>query len=664
MKLLTLLPLVLVCGLAALPAEATVKPNGLFSDNAVLQQGRPIPVFGSADEGEKVTVRLGNETATAMARGGAWRVDLKPMKAGGPYALTVTGPNNAVTVSNVFVGEVWVCSGQSNMSFNLGSAATGAQAIAQANDPLLHVYHVPNIPAATPQTDVGGQWQISSPQTAGGFSAVAYFFARNLRKSLGVPVGLIVSEWGGTPAQSWTSGDALKTLPEFRPVVEAFEEQRKDPATFMTKVEGWYARHDAGSVAGKTWADPTMDDSGWKTVTLPVAWSRSGAPDLAAPFQGCVWFRKTVTVPDGWAGKDLTLLLGPIDDADTTYFNGIRVGGLNNWQQSRDYIVPGALVKPGRNVVAVRVLNTSGDGGIYGKPEQLSLEATGAGAPMALAGPWRWQIGGPLPGNDPVPPLNGVDAVMTPGGLFNGMIAPLIPYGVRGAIWYQGESNDHQAIQYRALLSTMIGDWRTRWNEGAFPFLLVQLAPFMRILLTPDGNSNWALLRESQRQITLSVPGTGQAVITDTGDQGSIHPLRKEPVGDRLALLAEAMVYHQKTEDYGPVYQSMTVDGSKVILHFTHAKGLHTVAVLDSDGTQVAPPDSLTGFTLAGVDRKYVNAVAVIQGDTVVVSSPVVAQPDAVRYGWANYPLVNLYNSAGLPASPFQTDPFPAKPAP
>ncbi len=650
-----------LAALASLPAGATVTANGLFSDHAVLQQGRKIPVFGSAADGEKVVVRLGNQSAATTAKNGAWRVDLKPMKAGGPYTLTIAGPSNTITVQDVLVGEVWVCSGQSNMSFTLSGAATGAQAIAQANDPLLHVYHVPNIPAATPQTEVGGQWQVSSPQTAGGFSAVAYFFGRDLRKSLGVPVGLIVSEWGGTPAQSWTSGEALKTLPDFRPAVEAFDQQRKDPSAFLSKAEAWYAKYDAGST-GKTWADPDFDDTAWKSLNQPVAWSQSGVPDLAGPYLGTVWFRKAVGVPAAWAGKDLTLLLGPIDDADTTYFNGVRVGGLGNWQQNRDYTVPSALVKPSKNVIAIRVLNTSGDGGIYGKPEQLALEATGATAPISLSGPWQWQVGGPLPANDPAPSGNGIDAFTTPGGLYNGMIAPLIPYGIQGAIWYQGEANAGDPIQYRTLLPTMIGDWRARWAEGNFPFYLVQLAPFMSIVPDPQ-DSGWALLRESQRQITLAVPNTGEAVITDSGDQGNIHPTRKEPVGDRLALDALALTYHQPVEYSGPAYASMTVDAGKVILRFTHADGLHAAAVLDADGKQVAPPDTLTGFAIAGADGKYVNADAVIQGSAVVVSSPAVPQPQSVRYGWANYPLVNLYNKAGLPASPFQTDPFPVKKA-
>ncbi len=669
MKSVRFLPYGLLAGLAALscashalpPADAQVPvaANSLFGDGAVLQQGVPIPVYGTAPDGEVVTVRLAGHAARATAHGGRWRAALPAMKAGGPYTLSVTGPHNTVTSRNVLIGEVYVCGGQSNMGFNLGSAATGPQVIPQAADPLLHLYQVPDVPAAAPQADAGSQWQAATPQTVPGFSAVAYFFGRDLRKALGVPVGLIETQWGATPAQVWTSADALEKLPDFRPAVETFRTQQKDPSVFLNRVEAWYARHDPGS-GGKTWAGPALDDTAWKTLAQPVGWSQSGSAELSAPFTGVVWFRKSVDIPADWAGKDLTLLLGPVDDADTTYFNGVRVGGLNTYQQNRDYTVPGALVKPGRSVIAVRVLNTYGEGGMDGKPEQMALQPTGGSASVPLAGDWLYKVGGPLPGSDPVPAPNGLDPFSTPGVLYNSMIAPLTGFPIRGAIWYQGESNTYDSVQYRTLFPAMIADWRARWGEGDFPFLFVQLAPYMNIVPNPQ-ESAWATLREAQRQTLLSVPRTAMAVITDLGDQRAIHPTRKEPVGGRLALLAEAQVYHRPVEAYGPLYDGMTVQGSKIIVRFTHAAGLHTAAVQDGGGTTVATPGALTGFAVAGADHKYVNADAVIQDGRVVVSSPAVPNPVSVRYGWADYPLVNLYNSAGLPASPFQTDPFPAK---
>ena len=651
-----LLPLSLLISLAAVssrPVGATVTPNGLFTDGAVLQQGQKVPVFGSADNGETVTVSFANQTAKATAQGGKWHVDLKPVKAGGPYPMTIAGPHNTVTIQNILVGEVYLCSGQSNMSYTLNGAATGPQAMAAANDPLLHVYHVPNRTSDLPQPDVQGAWQVSTPQTAGGFSAVAYFFGRDLRKALNVPVGLIVSEWGGTPAQAWTSAEALKTLPDFRAAVEALQQPHTD--AIQQQVAAWYAKHDPGSAAtGKTWADPGLDVTDWKTMPLPGLFQDAGIPELSN-VNGVIWFRKTFDLSTADSGKSAVLHL-LADDIDTTWVNGTQVGTTDGYQVPRAYAVPANLLKPTGNVITVRVLDTGGKGGIWGDAAKLNLDFPD-GAPMPLAGSWSYKFGTTLPTNDPYPTANNSN---TPTELYNGMIAPLIPYGIKGAIWYQGESNAGDAIQYRTLFPTMIADWRGRWGEGNFPFFLVQLAPFMNINQAPEDTA-WALLRESQRQTTLNVPNTGMAVITDAGDQGNIHPNRKEPVGQRLALTARALVYHQPVEYSGPLYDSMKIDGNKIILHFTHAAGLHTVAVQDGDGKVVAPAGALTGFTIAGADRKYVNADATIDGNTVVVSSPLVPLPVAVRYGWANYPLVNLYNSAGLPASPFQTDPFPTR---
>ena len=641
--------------LAALPAQAIVKPNGLFSDGAVVQQGQKIPVFGTADEGENVKVHFGRQTVTTTAQGGRWRVDLRPVLAGGPYTLTISGPSNTVTLKDVLVGEVYLCSGQSNMSFTLNGAATGPQAIAVASDPKLHVFHVPNRIADTPQTDLGGTWQASNPQTAGGFSAVAYFFGRDLRRALKVPVGLIVSEWGGTPAQAWTSAEALKRMPDFQPVLAAMEQARTDPGGLQQKVNAWYAKYDPGS-AGKTWADPLLDASDWKTMPLPGYFQDAGVPELAG-VNGILWYRRTFDLPGEDAGRDAVLHF-LADDNDTAWLNGTQIGATEGFQTPRAYKIPASLLNPTGNILAVRVLDTGGKGGLYGPADGLSLTVSG-GTPLPLAGPWQYRWGGPLPAGDTVPSVSG-DTSNTPTVLYNGMIAPLIPYALKGAIWYQGESNTGDPIQYRTLFPAMIGDWRIRWGEGNFPFLLVQLAPFMGIAHTPE-DTGWALLREAQRQTTLTVPNTAEAVITDAGDSGNIHPTRKEPVGQRLALAARALVYHQKVEYSGPQFASMTVDGGKAILHFTHAKGLHTAAMLDGDGQTVAPAGSLTGFTVAGPNRKYVNADAIIQGNMVVVSSPEVSQPAAVRYGWANYPLVNLYNSAGLPASPFQTALFPVK---
>ncbi len=651
--LAAILSLSLIALLAGKPVQGSVALNSLLGNGAVVQRGLPIAIFGTAADGEKITVRLGKWTAATTAHAGTWLVRLNPLPAGGPYMLTAAGPHNTVTSRDVLVGEVYVCSGQSNMQFNLAGADTGAQAIAQANDPLLHFYQVPVRPAATPQADAGAEWRSSTPQTASAFSAVAYFFGRDLRRTLHVPIGLIQASLGSTPAQVWASASALEALPDFRPAVETLLQQIKDPSVFQDKLEAWYRRRDPGS-QGSTWASPSLNASHWKVMDQPAAFSKSNNSDFSAPFLGVAWFRKDVDVPASFAGRDLTLLLGPIDDEDTVYFNGVKVGGLSGWQQNRDYTVPAALVKPGRNVIAVRLLNRDGDGGIYGKPEQLSLQVTGAAPPVPLAGLWQYKIGTPLPAEDPVPYMSGLNPSTTPTVLYNGMIAPLTRYGIRGVIWYQGESSTYDPAQYRTLFPALIADWRAQWGEKDFPFFFVQLAPFMSVASQPQ-ESSWAALREDQRLTAATVPASAMAVITDLGDSQAIHPLRKEQVGVRLAREAEALVYHQPVEYTGPLFSGLAVDGPRMTLRFTHAVGLHTQAVHDGNGTQVAAADKVTGFTLAGADGKYMPAEARIVGNTVVVTSLQVPQPLAVRYGWADYPVVNLYNDAHLPASPFES---------
>lgn len=651
-----------LAGLALLSVtavQAEVKPNALFSDGAVLQQGIRIPVFGTADEGEKVTVTFAGQTQSTQATGGRWQVAFKPMKTQAtPLTMTIAGPGNTIKVKNLLVGEVYVCSGQSNMGFNLGSAATGPQAIAASADPQLRLFTVPNVTASTPQQAEGGQWQEAEPQTVPGFSAVAYFFGRDLRRALKLPVGLIHTSWGGTRAEAWTSHEMLQALNKHGGNFDADAKPQPSfaaqQATYATQLAEWQAAGshegpavDAGNKGfAQGWAKPDVETADWQTMAIPQNWENTGLN-----IDGAVWFRKAVDVPAAWAGKDLTLSLGAIDDLDVTYFNGVQVGttGMetpNWWAAPRKYMVPGAQVKAGRNVIAVRVFDQGGNGGMTGPADVMTLApADGTGTGLSLAGDWTYKVEHRI---IPKPAMLQEYDSNAPSVLYNAMIAPLIPYGIRGAIWYQGESNAGNPVGYATLFPAMIADWRQRWGEGNFPFFFVQLAPFMKIVTEPQ-DTGWAQLRESQRITALTVPNTGMAVITDVGDENNIHPTRKEPVGGRLALAALAIVYGKKIEGSGPVYQSMQVQGNKAILHFTHLGG----------GLIAQPGGPLTGWTIAGADRKYVNAQAVIQDNTVVVSSPQVPSPAAVRYGWADDPVVNFYNKAGLPASPFETDPFP-----
>lgn len=505
----------------ATPLFADVKPNPLFADGAVLQRDREVPVWGTARDGEKVTVEFGDQKLSTTAANGSWRVNLKPLTAGGPFTMNVSG-DNQVIIRNLLVGEVWVCSGQSNMQFGLAEAATGKAAIEQANFPKIRFFTVTRKTSVKPLTEAGGTWAECTPETARRFSAVGYFFGRNLHQKLDVPIGLIHSSWGGTPAEAWTSIEGLGKEPVLNGYVAA---AAKNEQSFAAAVAAYPAKAAEYEVKLKAWeaeAGPGYDQK------------------LAKWRQACIAAKKN--------GKPLPKL----------------------------------------------------------------------GVPLK-----------------PQPPAPADGSSKTPTVLYNGMIAPLVPYGIRGAIWYQGESNAGQARLYRTLFPAMIADWRGKWKQGDFPFLYVQLAPY---------NKQPPEIREAQLLTLAKSPNTAMAVTADVGDLTNIHPVRKEPVGQRLALAARAMVYGEKIEYSGPSYQAMTVESGKAILKFTH-----------TGGGLVAKAGPLKDFTIAGSDKKFVPAQAEIRGGEIVVSSDKVAAPVAVRYGWGTYD-GNLFNAEGLPASPFRTD--------
>ncbi|HLF93996.1 MAG TPA: sialate O-acetylesterase [Planctomycetota bacterium] len=627
------------------PAQAGLRVAKMFGDHMVLQREIPVPVWGWAEPGEKVTVRMADQSAEAVAdKDGKWTARIGPFKAGGPHTLTISG-KATIDLRDVLVGDVWVCSGQSNMEWTVSGAMNAQREIGDARNPKIRHFAVPKSVQAAPLADLaGGAWQECRPETVGTWTAVGYFFARHLQEKLGVPIGLVHTSWGGTVCEAWTSGAALKTMADFRAKVEDIEAsidrlpqlQRE----YVEKLVVWekaFADLDEG--AKKKWAEAIVDVSSWKTMTLPSAWENAGLPNL----DGVVWFRKEVAIPATWTGRELTLSLGPIDDADETYFNGTRIGATSGWQAPRAYKVPGTLVKPGLNAIAVRVSDTGGGGGIYGKAEQMKLEGPGPAIP--LAGAWPYAVGLDLAKAPPKPTLPFANDPNGPTALYNGMIAPVIPYAIKGAIWYQGESNVGRARQYQTLFPTMIKDWRSRWGVGEFPFLFVQLANFLPAKAEP-GESAWAELREAQ-ELTLGTPNTGQAVIIDIGDAADIHPRNKQDVGKRLAIWALGTTYGEKAEYSGPLYASMAVEEGRVRVTFKHAGG----------GLVAKGGEALKTFAIAGADRKWVWAEAKIDGDSVVVWSGKVAKPVAVRYAWADNPDgCNLYNKEGLPASPFRTD--------
>ena len=639
-------------------ARADVRVPSVIGDNMVLQQGRKARVWGWAEPGERVTVSFHGEKADATADArGRWEVFTGPHKAGGPFELTVAG-RNTLTFRNVLVGEVWVCSGQSNMEWSLANTQDGAKESAAADYPFIHLFTVQKKTSADPLDNVEGRWVVTTPKEAAQFSAVGYFFGRELHKRLGVPVGLIHTSWGGTPAEAWTSRGAL-SAPTLRPILERYDNQLADLPRLQREYERardeWarqYVTADPGNKGEpQGFAKPEHDTAGWKQMNLPQLWETAGLD-----VDGVVWFRREVEVPAAWAGKDLTLKLGAIDDFDTTYFNGERVGSVgtdtpNSWVLQRSYRVPGSLVRAGRNTVAVRVFDRVGGGGFGGGDMTLAPADSKTEKGVALDGVWLYKEEATVPSRDidwsRQPQAPGPANQNSPTVLYNAMLVPLFPYAIRGAIWYQGESNAGRAYQYRTLFPAMIRDWRAAWGQGDFPFYFVQLANW-KARPQDSIDSEWAELREAQTLTLAAAPNTGMAVTIDIGDPEDIHPRNKLDVGQRLARWALADTYGLKLEKSGPLYDSFKVEGDRVRVSFKHAGGLKT-----RDGATPA------GFYVAGADRKFVPAEARVEKGEVVVWSKHVPAPVAVRYAWADNPPANLYNSDGLPASPFRTDDWP-----
>jgi len=633
---------ILFCAVAT-TAGVAAELNPLFQDNAVLQCDTRVPVWGGGRDGEKVTVTFGGQSVSTVVSKSRWQVWLEPMQANAtPQTLTVSSDSTRV-ITNVLVGEVWIASGQSNMERQLGLRAgqkpivNWEREVAAANHPEIRHFSVAQEKAFAPQSGVKGSWSVCSPETVKDFTAVGYFFARDLLAARRVPIGIIHASWGGTPAEAWAGEAGLRQLPEFAATLAELERFVANPdlARRETEVkrEAWYEKVDPGSKPGSLWSAVNFDASDWKPMTLPTLWENAGH----AGFDGVFWFRREFEMPETWDGGDVELRLGTVDDMDTTWVNGAQVGATAGWNLPRVYRVPGSNLKRGKNVIAVRVLDTGGGGGLYGSENamRLSFTAEGKRRSLSLAGPWLCKTGVSL-ASAGWPPIDFSQDASAPTQLYNGMIAPLQPYAIRGVIWYQGEANSPRARQYQRLFPALIAGWRKAWDQGDFPFLFVQIAPNWE--MTPE-------IREAQLISWQKTKNTAMAVTIDCGDAEDIHPANKEPVGARLALAARALAYGETIEYSGPVFTSMTPEGTNAILHFSHL-----------GGGLVAKDGELRGFVLAGADGVFHPTQAVIGGDTIVVNSTKVARPVAVRYGWANVPEGNLCNRAGLPATPFRTD--------
>jgi sialate O-acetylesterase len=634
----------IIANLFVCKAYADVKLPRIFSDNMLLQRETPVKVWGWADPGERVRVQIGNQTKSVRTdRSGNWSVTLDPLKAGGPIEMAVQG-KNTIRLTNILVGDVWLGSGQSNMEWPVSQSADAEEEISLANHSNIRLFTVPRYLAGKPVDDIeSGEWHVCSPETVERFSAVGYYFARYLNRELDVPIGIINSSWGGTIAETWISHESISQHEDFA------ERMKQTPDFNLEKIqreaqirlEAWtesIERNDLGKQLG--WEKPGFDDSEWAKMDLPVLWEQAGLPDL----DGVVWFRNEFFLDNNQAKETMVLNLGPIDDSDYTYVNGHLVGKtIDQYNANRRYEVPAKYVKEGRNVIAVRVVDTGGGGGIWGDENQLFYIA--GTEKVSLAGLWKYAVGI----KTDAPPQAGTGPNAFPTLLYNGMIYPIKSLSIRGSIWYQGESNAARAYQYQSLFPLLIQDWRQQFNNPGMPFFFVQLANFMQPDRTPT-DSQWAELREAQT-MTLSLPHTGMAVAIDIGEANDIHPRNKQDVGKRLALAALKVSYGKDIFHSGPMYKSMSKEGNKIRLNFTETgSGL---MIDDKYGY-------LKGFAIAGEDRVFHWAKATLEGNQVVVFSDTVANPVAVRYAWGNNPDdANLYNIEGLPASPFRTDDWP-----
>lgn len=615
--------------------EAKIKLPALVSDGMILQRNQKLNLWGKADAGEKVEIKFLNKTyKTTADQAGNWKVVLPEQKAGGPYTMTI----NEISLKDIMIGDVWLASGQSNMELPMRRLTPlYANEIKNANNRNIRFFTVPqkyNFKA--PQTELdGGKWEAVNPQTILNFSGVAYFFAKDISEKEKVAVGIIHSSLGGSPIQAWMDEKSLKKYPEYLDEAKKWQNDdliKSTESSEQAASRAWYAQLDKSDIGlSQNWEKFDLNDSGWKTMRIPGSWE-----DKEGSFDGVVWFRKEINLTKNQAGKAAFLNLGRIKDADVAYINGTKVGNVTYEYPPRWYDVPAGVLKEGKNVIAVRITNGSGKGQfIADKPYYLEID----GQKIDLKSDWKYKIGTKM--NKMAPGTTFIR--WKPTGLYNQMINPLINYNIKGALWYQGESNTGKPKEYGDLLTTMITDWRAKWNQKDMPFFTVQLANFMEPRNEPV-ESNWAELRNEQLKVSQTVPNTGLAVIIDAGEWNDIHPLDKKTVGERLALQALKVAYGKKIIADGPVYQSMKKEGNRIILTF-------------KPGTDdVAPVAELKGFAVKNSDGKWVWATAKIDGKKVTVWNDSVKNPVAVRYDWADNPDGNLKNKTGLPASPFTTE--------
>jgi sialate O-acetylesterase len=622
--------------------KADVKLPRLLSNGVVLQRDSKVKLWGWADPGEKVTVTLLKKNYSGKANSeGAWQILLPPQKAGGPYELTFKGKNE-IKLTDVLFGDVWVLSGQSNMTILMERVKERyPEEIANANYPEIRNFFVSTLTNLEKPVDdlPSGEWKTATAPNILSFGALAYFFSKKIYEKYHVPIGIINTSVGGTPIEAWISEQGFKDFPAIQKIIArnksaAFRDslQRNRPIPVRKTTQ------DKGQVENPKWYESSYVPKGWHNINVPGYWEDQGVKNL----NGVVWYRREIDVPASMTGVPAKLFLGRIIDSDFAYVNGQQVGNITYQYPPRRYEIPAGLLKPGKNVLVVRVNNDGGKGGfVPDKPYYMVAN----GQNIDLKGTWQYKVGEVFEPRT-MGGGGGFSAQNQPTALFNAMVAPLKNQTAKGFLWYQGETNADQPKAYKKLLPALINDWRAQWGLGELPFFYVQLPNYMDVNYLPE-ESNWAEMREAQLQ-ALSVPNTAMAVTIELGEWNDIHPLNKKDVGERLALCALNMVYGDKTLEYmGPIFQSAKIEGNKIVASFTHTGS----GLISIDG------EPLSRFEIAGADRKFVWADAKIVGTTVEVWSERVQEPKYIRYAWSDNPDgANLYNKEGLPASPFRTD--------
>ena len=644
--------------------ELSVSP--FFSSYAVIQRDEQIRIWGTTEPREKVTAEFNGKSAEATADDtGRWQLDFPAMKAGGPHTLTVSDDDETVTSKNILIGDVWVCSGQSNMGFRLENDIRGAETIANAKNDLVRLMQVNRRTSNDPiESVVSRGWRPDRPDYAERFSAVGYYFGQQIQSELGVPVGMIESTWGGTPAEAWTPEPALRAGSSWsQSILESIPSYDLTPEETEKLVAEYEAKHAAyierilaeEPGLGEGWHESTLDDSDWVTFDAPQFWE-----PVIGNIDGIVWLRKTITLDESQTNADATLNLGMVDEYDDTYVNGVRVGGLNYptggaGRKERSYTIPANVLKPGENVIAIRVVDTRSAGGFGSMADAMHLDTTSDSLP--LAGEWKAKVSYDSKAIDGEFPLEGTRMVTSaqkhrrPSALYNGMIHCITNLPVKGVIWYQGESNGSRPTEYASLFPTMISAWRSAWNDNGIegvgmdtiPFLFVQLPNYRTRSDVPE-ESDWAELREAQTA-ALNLPDVGMAVTIDVGEADDVHPRNKYPVGQRLAAIAMTDVYGKNDPTaHSPALAAVSTSSDGVVtVELEYANGLHT-----TDGS---PPK---GFALAGEDGTFVWAEAEIAANAVRVWSPTIPDPVEIRYAWGWNPETNIVNAGDKPMAPFR----------